>query len=382
MEESMTKNRVVYDRLTKVNGKEYDTEIKDAGKSISIDNFGSFINDVSDLPSNETLEQKFSSSLQNGVSKEDNDFKREEIKKFYNTDFRYKNLKLDDEFNDNFMFLGMNCAYRPNLHVENWKMFHDVDDRPDDINMLRLRLLINNIDAKGCYITDVLKHTVDSNSGHIVDEFFLRDQKLSFNEADSESMNRRRAEKLLAWDTKALENKAKMDLRKKRAEEEGIDKSNYKLNSTEEERVVAEVDKKIQSGELTLEHKNLKQAMKDVEDNKKVYEQSIKILIHELDAIYPKQIVIFGTAKGNAQKNSNTGLVHMVAKSKQFDEYKKDESLGHYHDGSELRKLLENFVSVTHYSSRSQPSLRDVFMNCRNDIKNQLINKDDMVADS
>ncbi|GEO57826.1 hypothetical protein [Companilactobacillus bobalius] len=316
----MTKNYEVYDRLTKVNGEKYDTGLKldKDSKSISIDNYGTFLNDVADLPSNEELDQEFSDSLKKDVSNEDSRFKREYIDKFHHIDFRYKDIfdkeskdyDPDGEFNNNYMFLAMNCAARPNLERSEWKMFHDVDDKHDS-HMLNLRLMINNIDAKGCYVTDAIKQCISSDSSYILKEFFVKKPGLSFNNSDVS--DEERAEQLLKWD-----------------KEKHID----------------------------MEH-----ALTDVKEKRDIYDKSIDVLIHELNSIKPKQVVIFGTTQSNPDTDSNTGLVKMISESKKFDEYE---------NGAELRKLLQDAISVTHYGNRHYPSTRDFYMKFKDAIKNKL----------
>lgn len=364
----MTKNYEVYDRLTKVNGEKYDTGLKldKNSESISIDNYGTFLNDVADLPSNEELDQEFSDSLKKNVSNEDSHFKREYIDKFHHIDFRYKDIfdkeskdyNPNGEFNNNYMFLAMNCAVRPNLERSEWKMFHDVDDKHDS-HMLNLRLMINDIDAKGCYVTDAIKQCISSNSSYILKEFFVKKPGLSFNNSDAS--DEERAEQLLKWDKQAVISKAVSKKRSSRREEENDE--NYKLTESEKNSVIHSIETKLENKDIKLDHINMKHALADVKEKKDIYDKSVRVLIHELNAIKPKQIIVFGTTKNNPDTNSNTGLVKMISESKQFDECE---------NGAELRKLLQNAVPVTHYGNQHYPSTREFYMTVRNEIKDKL----------
>lgn len=368
----MSTNKEIYEKLTKVNGKEYNTDIPDSNNYQSIDTFASFLSDKHDLKSNEELENEFAESLRTKDKDENNYFDKKHIKDFCSADFHYKDMfddeHGDDEFNDNYLFLAMNCALRSEDTKNkrgSWEMFHDITERGES-QMLNLRLLTNGVNAKGCYITDALKGYEESASDKIIRNFMVKDSHYSFN--NPEVNDKQRAEMLYKWDKEALDASEKSKRRKSRKKELGID-SKHSLPKKEKDKISKDVEK------LTPVNSE-KDDLDIIDENRDIYNKSINVLIHELDVIFPKQVVIFGNrekapkAKGDSIKGeSTTDLVNVIADSPLFRRYEKDPNKGHYHDGSELQKLLKNAISITHYSVQGK-NCRDLFNEKKDSIAN------------
>lgn len=102
----------------------------------------------------------------------------------------YKDLNLDlsytteksissKKFNNNVMFLGMNMSERPDRAKRNaaWFNFHMMPDEKIDLSMIYFYLESHENDTfDGCYITDLLKNTIESNGGKAVTDALIKDE--------------------------------------------------------------------------------------------------------------------------------------------------------------------------------------------------------------
>ena len=371
MGDNELKNSEVYEKLTKVKGKDFETKIpdeKDLSYKPILSDFASFLSDKEDLASNEKLNTLIP---ENGNY---DNFNRREIDNLKHYDFNFKNIFVGDEgkneFNNNFMFLGMNCAYRENLKNHGWAMFHD-NGNSHETNMLKLRLLINGVNAKGSYITDAIKGFETSKSAEVLKYFFVTNPDYSFNE--SKITDEQRALKIRQWNYRTKRAKETKILGNKKLDQRND--SNGDLTSDEKEEIRKAVDVKFPKLRAEqLEIKENDSELKLIKNNRNIYENSIRILIHELDVIYPKQVVVFGISSKEDGK-SNTELVQMIAKSPLFEKYNHDNSFNHDHNLMELQNLLVNAVSVNHYSDQHSGSVGKFYSERKNAIENAMSKK-------
>lgn len=272
----------------------------DDGNPIKMDSFASFFSDKKSLPKDSELRAMYNEQLKNHVNEEE--FKPKKIKA--RTDY---NFELNDsfingknsnkKFNNNFMLIAFNRAYRSDdIDRSSWNMFHDVSEK-NDFNMLKLRLALNSNDEMfdGCYITDVLKSVVDSDSGHVNDYFFVdKSGKRDFGNSSTKELDETRAKRYVAINSKLSKDK----------------KNHVQVYADEDE------------------------ALKDVNKNKEIYKKSVLILIRELQIINPRNVIILGQS-GAGQ------LIKNMIKLGQFDNY------------PDLKEKLSNAIVITHYSSVS-----------------------------
>lgn len=120
------------------------------------------------LPSNEKIKQL--------VKKQHQELKPKKAIKCANINFEVDDTIFTDEnkrdlpFNSNFMFVGLNLAFRPDIYQEDkkWYQFHDTKIiRP----MFNLATMTNHERFRNCYITDILKNVVDSNSNNVKGDY-------------------------------------------------------------------------------------------------------------------------------------------------------------------------------------------------------------------
>lgn len=265
---------------------EYDKETHKPTNELGIRDFSSFLVCKKPLPLNSTILKDF-------LGSEDN------IKPHLLTEKYHANFAFDDSFfsadkdkvfNNEYMFVALNVADRKNGDTSAWSNFHD---QTMINNTYRLYLELNeDYCFRGCYITDIIKNTIDSNSGNVKRNFFLSEsKKLSLTRLDGDE---KRAEKLLQWD--------------------------------QEDEAKAMAKNKI----YRRQYSTLASALRGVENNRDVFYKSAALFVAECHAIRPKKIVVFGDTAHEALKQM---LVTEVFKN---DEY--------------VTNLVKHRVKIIHYA--------------------------------
>lgn len=270
---------------------------------LSLDSFGSFLACKDELPSNK--------ELQKILDTDPKKFTPKAIAK--GLDFSFVDSFFDDEdteFNNKYMFVGLNVAARSTDKKKNgklikadtmkdWKNFHDMERIT---NTVKLYVQLNQDRFKGCYITDIIKNTVESNGGKAANDFFLTSyKKISFLH-DEAGDDEKRAQQYLAWDRKA--------------------KANFLSNhpdGTYSDRFADESD-----------------ALQTVKANKETFKKSVTAFITECNTIKPKHLVVFGGQAYSALK-----LIKEAAAIKANDADTKNVNIG---------KLIDNVIWLDHYS--------------------------------
>ncbi|GEO63613.1 hypothetical protein [Companilactobacillus nantensis] len=333
-----------------------DTGFKDEnGKKIRVDSFASFLDTEEKFPSNKTIRNHFnvkeydpdkkknkteSDNAENQLKS--NDIKRELFPSKGNKlkeSFSLPNDFFDDkDFNNDYMFVGLNAAFRSGKkNYSNWKNFHDTSL---SANTYKLYIQINadkgiNPDDRfrGCYITDIIKSVIDSNSGHVMRNLFITgNEDISFfNHPESTPvLDAKRVGKLALFqcqDEKTLVN----DMLDRMTDDYKKGKRGYS-----EKRYQLKEVKKLDDEEL----KTLS------EDNRENLDKSLDIFISECLAIRPKQLVVFG--------GSASTIIDKMVKS----QYLKDKLHNIYRttnlptDFDVLDLLSNRKCEVTHYSKR------------------------------
>lgn len=265
---------------------------------LTMDNFGSFLACKKGLPSIDKLQEL--------ADEYGDEFKPNLLREKYHLDFSFDESFFNEEspFNNNFMFVGLNAAARgedkknkkgeltKGDSLSNWKNFHD---KKNFANTCKMYVQLSESESepifKGCYITDLLKNKVDSNSNHISRDFFLlSNEDISF--ANKNADENERLKKYNEW--------------------YGSDDDN-------------DMSKLIKS-------------------NEDVFKNSVDIFIQECDVIQPKNLVIFGgTAYKALKRFAQTDAVKEYDKdhkNKISDLFKNAIWLEHY---ANTRSLLSYF---------------------------------------
>lgn len=283
----MTTNAEIRDQLEAI-----DTGIYYDDKELKMDNFGSFTYCKKALPSNTDL-QKILDEDSEGLHP------KKLMARKIDLSFDDSFFDLDGEFNNNFMFLGINVAARSSDYTDKdgkkmkgnnlagWKNFHDLENYQ---NTFKLYLQINQEKFKGCYITDLIKNSVDSLSGKVLRNFFLEDKKNnSFIHNNDE------------------------------AKEERLKSYNKWFNSDDDPKYSTE---------------ELKELLKQ---NEIIFNKSIELFVKECNIIKPKQLVVFGNDAHTA-----LNLVKKTQTVKENDSKK---------DTVNISNLIDNVLWLEHYAN-------------------------------
>lgn len=173
----MPSNKSVYDDLKKIPVSFEDKPMDD----FNISMFSSFLSDQKFLPKSETIKNDYKNYLANDtLNTPQEKISSPNLNKKYGYNSEFKDIfsgkdkapnefneDFKSEFNNNFMFLGLNQAVRKDNNLNGWKNFHDKNGRHSQF-MLRLRLTLNDLPFRGCYITDILKNVLESNSQKVM----------------------------------------------------------------------------------------------------------------------------------------------------------------------------------------------------------------------
>jgi len=174
----MSTNKQIHDELMNVETKFNDKKIE----GVNLSTFASFLSDQKFLPSSSVIEKDFEEALSGkAVSDENKALNSANVERMYGFNAEFKDIysgkdktpnefgnDSNSEFNNKFMFLALNQAFRPDKNdMTGWINFHNRDGKHDSA-MLKFRLEINDLDYYGCYITDIFKNVVDSNSGKVM----------------------------------------------------------------------------------------------------------------------------------------------------------------------------------------------------------------------
>lgn len=343
----LSKNEI-RDRLLQINTGFYD----ESGQDYKVDNFSSFLITKGNFPSNEDISNhiknnfKPSSIGRKNKAKGTNEkgfFKKEDLifpEEFFN----------DDNFNNNFMFLGLNAAERAGKSdYSGWKNFHDIK-KPT--NTYRLYIQTNDSIFQGCYITDVIKSFIESDSGHVMRNFFIGDD-VSFlkNEKLTSKLRVERVEKMAVAQFKDESSNVK----------KFFNKVNKMTNSDE---WIEQINK---YNDYEFKVATVESLENMIDENQKILKKSINCFIKECLAIRPQHLVVFGNDAEMILKEmsqsvlfKNTAL-DLSKKAKSGELFVSSEDGEPYSvdidDPLDIFDLVSNPIEVTHYSTQSVPSI-------------------------
>jgi hypothetical protein len=170
----MTTRKEIKSELEKIKTNFYDDATP--ANMLSIDRFGSFLDNNHPLPSGEEL---LAAAKQKGVKLAPTAIggllrkakQGEEL--FPETDLWLNDETRDERPANHFaMFVAENFAARTDpeaAHGEPYSMFHDLTS---PLNTYKLYTQVNDRRLQGAYITDAIKNTEESDSGHVEIAFF------------------------------------------------------------------------------------------------------------------------------------------------------------------------------------------------------------------
>ncbi|MFL2028088.1 hypothetical protein [Loigolactobacillus zhaoyuanensis] len=264
---------------------ELDPKTKQPVRELKLHEFASFLACERPLPLNATILRDFAGQA----------IKPKALGEKYQPDFDFSSTFFTDDqpFNNQYMFVGLNVAARTGAaDTREWWNFHD---KKLPTNTFKLYLELNQDERyRGCYITDVIKNTVDSDSANVGQNFFFtKSKKLSFIQPVSDQQ---RAAKLFEWDKNAAATALATD-------------QPY-------ERLYA----------------SMADALQEVVTNHEVFNKSARLFVAECKAINPEKIIVFGDTAKEA-------LTQMLATTA-FD------------NEPAVRKLVENCAEIRHYAYR------------------------------
>ncbi|CAJ1199402.1 hypothetical protein CPR19088_GLDEOEPO_00694 [Companilactobacillus paralimentarius] len=338
----MSKNEV-RDRLLNI-----DTGFEKAGKDdgdYTIDNFSSFLYTKKEFPTNKDIKNHIKDSFNPmSINKK---IEGEENKGFFSkNDLEFSNDFFDDsDFNNKFMFVGLNAAERVGKSdYSEWKNFHDIK-KPT--NTYRLYIQTNNDMFKGCYITDIIKSFTESDSGHVMRNFFIGDDFsfLKDKKVTSETeIKAKRIEKLAMSQFKdeasnvrkffsGIINKAKND---------GKD-------------CISDYDSKYKFEVASVESLN-----NIINENQNILNKSMDCFIQECLAVKPDYLIVFGKDAELILKEMSESSLFKENVGKRITEMKRDKKPFEIDDKDINLKYVMDLISspieVTHYSTQSVPN--------------------------
>lgn len=172
----MPTNGEVFEGLERIKTGFFIPNKKETGKSVAL-----HMHDISSILAFKGLSTNL--KIKQSVKSQHQELKPKEAVECANINFEVDDSIFTDEnkrdlpFNSNFMFVGLNLAFRPETYQEGkkWYQFHDTKIiRP----MFNLATMTNHERFRGCYITDILKNVVDSNSNNVTDDYLAdKDQE-------------------------------------------------------------------------------------------------------------------------------------------------------------------------------------------------------------
>ncbi|AYE38510.1 hypothetical protein D1B17_07600 [Companilactobacillus zhachilii] len=305
---------------------------------VRIDSFSSFLVTKGQFPSNDDIKNKFDAKGIESFTPKDFQSKSDKSGADSDAIFEKKSFKFpndffnnDKVFNDEYMFVGLNAAYRTEKKdYSGWGNFRDTE-RPT--NTYKLYVQTNDKSFRGCYITDIIKSYEDSNSGNVMRNFFINDDEISFlNHPEStQNLDARRIDRLILGHYQDELLKAKNMLKK-------ID-DDYKAKKPY-------VGKKYQLKESRVKEKSV--LMRCCIENKKTLDNSLDIFIRECLIIQPKWLVVFGN-------DANEVLNKMVVSDYFKDKVNTIESQDEKSQFNVMDLLEHRRVEVTHYATQSVP---------------------------
>ena len=324
----MTTNAEIRKNLLKIHTNFFEREDEPTFlNEIKMDSFSSFMVYKNPLPSNETIRNDFKDELKPEVKKGESKFLQTNLKNKYNFDLNFDDDFFgkygDETFNNDLMFVATNVAARPGNHtISNWKNFHNQGDKMDQ-NILKMNLELNDPAFKGSYMTDAIKHVVDSNSSNVDHDFFatIKNSELSFaNNKNEDENDLLRAKQYITFDKKDEEATAK-----KAAKDDKPNKFVRRFNSVDE-------------------------ALREVKKNRVIFYKSASLFVQEWLTIQPNHIVTFGGV--------STGLLKRMCETDVFKQY------------PELCAMVDNAIQIHHYSYRK--NLKDFYNDYSEELSLQL----------
>ncbi|WP_334352479.1 hypothetical protein [Companilactobacillus sp. HBUAS56257] len=310
---------------------EIDKEFEYKGKKLSIDNFSSFLVVTRGLPSNEEIEHF--------VSEHPNDHGLKDLTDHFQTNLTFDKSFInpknnEKEFNNRFMFIGLNVAARSTDKgkdgkgdsLENWQNFHDPDKNPEmQNNMRKLYIQTNDKLFKGCYITDAIKKAVASNSGKIDSEYFLSSEKLRFSQNDYDVYTgKATAEQksiVTELDKKRIKSYREKDFNSSHPKSEKVNPTKQLYFSDDD-------------------------AYNALQENKKTFFKSAYTLLEEMKAVQPRHLLVFGPSANHALQ--------------------KMKDLQIFRDSNKCSTLIDDATIIKHYAGtddkadawfKNQPSI-------------------------
>jgi len=319
-------------------------------KEYSIDNFSSFLITQNELISNDSIQSFFDNKkfTPTDIFENRNDLFKEKLrdysenKKINQKHFLEESFKFPDHFfnsgkdlNNKYMFVGLNVAERAGVNdYGNWGNFRDVKM---PTNTFKLYTQFNDLKFKGCYITDIIKSVVDSDSGNIKRNFFLPEKagvpnKLSFLKYPgiNDELDSQRVAEYTKWQYKYYNDKRAVEY-KKVADLMNLISETFIKDETQDIKESYELHYvKRLTGEQLLEK------------NRDIIEQSVKCFVSECLAVHPDRLVALG-------ESANSFLIEM-GDSPLFNDYVDELAKGK--DVEYIKNLVnKNRFEVTHYAA-------------------------------
>ncbi|MDV7718523.1 hypothetical protein GA840_01315 [Pediococcus ethanolidurans] len=243
------------------------------------------------------------------------------------------------KFNNNAMFLALNISERPFQGDNNdpWFMFHmnphdkdkssnhDESYRGWDTNMIYSYLEFHEDETfEGCYITDLIKETVESNSAKVNQNFFLPSTSLSYKKG-AKSKPTKAYYALVNWQKNADNASQELEILSHTGRYNLVTDTTKKL-----QKMGKALYKQIQKDKNKINSEELQKTIKEIEKNRDKFEQSAQVFHDEYEIIRPKHLIVLG-------KNAQWALLRML-------------DVPVIKDDPELVELIRKHISAPHYS--------------------------------
>lgn len=244
------------------------------------------------------------------------------------TDFSEEKGK--SEFNNSAMFIGLNISNTANSQEladqkDDWYMFHTdetIKKKNSKSPKLDSNMVYNFVESHfddsfdGCYITDIIKDTIHSNSANIKQNFFIS------------TPSRRKKEYMSSNDWKVLSEAEKLEYISSKIGRYNLMHSN--ITKMAETLFKTDQNKKASKKNNSGHFDSLEEAESQVKKNRAKFIECANIFIQECNIIKPKHLVVYG-------EDTEWALLRML-------------DIDAVRQNRKIVDLIENHIEIKHYS--------------------------------
>ncbi|MFD1548988.1 hypothetical protein [Levilactobacillus fuyuanensis] len=237
----------------------------------------------------------------------------------------------DQPFNSDYMFVGLNIAARKKEPDADgaWGQFHDMEFKTPTY---KFAFMTNDKRFRGCYITDILKNTVDSSSANISDDYFV-------------DMEEKQPGMFLDESDENVKKLAVKGYPKyvKRYRSELVKNADSVETVVEDGKVISRYTRDLRNvgADTFIESSEDYEAV--VRENQQKYRRSAELFIQEYQIIQPKHLIVLGKKAQQVVQNMRAD--------------------GLFENNPEVARLADTLIEAQHYSRQGKKTSTLDYMN-------------------